>query len=560
MKNSLLVLFALFITSNIFSQVGITAGPYLQSPTQTGIKIKWRTTAPTTAKVMYGTSPSTLTQTATEATVTDKHTVTITGLTPYTQYYYAIYNDNTFAEGGDMEHAFRTFPVSTDPGHVRAWAIGDFGKGNSKEAAVRDSYPFDSLEANVWLWLGDNVYDNGTEAQYLAKVFDSVWGYRNLMRHLPYMPAPGNHDYESVSPIAGTIDPASPSHTGPYYDFVDVYTNGEAGGVASNRELYYSYDYRNVHFVSLNSELGSMTNSSHNWTGAWIPLLGSNNFTSSPMSQWLHQDLAANTKPWVVVYFHQPPYSDGSHNSGDIYEAYMRGMRANFNPIFEQYGVDIVLCGHSHAFERSYLVKGAYGEDNTINTGTMIIQNRSGNDVQGQAYTKTLVGPDPNKGTVYVVCGNSGSSESSPGFSHPFMYSEYGCDTCIGSFVLDVEGGRLDGRHIDAYGNIRDHFTIHKTLVSGVEPAWDNIVVDLKVVPNPFSSITTVSFELMKSEKTNIRLMDVTGKLIEVFEGNLQQGKQQIEIDAQKLKLAKGAYTLVMSAGGESTSRTIILQ
>ena len=558
MKGILFSFFAALLFSHLTAQINITVGPYLQSPTPTSIKVMWRTDSTSSATVKYGTDPGNLTLSATDPTVTDKHTVSISGLNPFTTYYYAAYNDSIFVEGGDTIHKFKTFPTSTDPGHVRAWCIGDFGKGNTKESQVRDSYPFDSIETNLWLWLGDNVYDNGTEEEYVTKVFDSIYGYKKLMKGLPFHPCPGNHDYGVISPPQSTVNP--PSHTGPYYDFVDVYTGGESGGVASNYELYYSFDYRNVHFISLNSELGSLTTPSHNWTGASIPFILPNNFTSSQMSQWLEQDLTANTKPWVVVYFHQPPYTDGSHKSSDLYEAYMRGMRENYCPIFEQYGVDIVLCGHSHVYERSYLVKGSYGEDANINTSTMILQNKSGVLANGEAYTKSMVGANPNQGTVYVVTGNSGSNESSPDFNHPYMYSEYGCDTCIGSFILDVEGAQLDGRFLDAYGNVRDHFTILKTLNSGVNEMSASPITDLFVVPNPFSNVTKLSFILNASEKVNLFLTDLHGRVIEVAQQFMMSGSHEVEIDAKKLNLSKGVYNLSIKTTSGETSRKIVLQ
>ncbi len=557
MKKPLLLFVAFCILKVAVAQVNVTVGPYLQSPTTNSIKIKWRTDSLCSAKVMFGTSPSSLTLTATDTAITTKHTVKLTGLSPYTRYYYAVYNDNAFAEGGDSLHTFKTFPVTGTPTHVRAWAIGDFGKGNSKQQQVRDSYPFDGEETDLWLWLGDNVYDDGTETEYLTKVFDSVYGYQKLMKHLPFEPVPGNHDYNSVSPVTGPVAPLS--QTGPYLDLVDVYTNGEAGGVATGHELFYSYDYGNVHFVALNSELGSVFNPADDWTGV-NPFA---TFTTSPMTQWLHQDLAANTQPWVVVYFHQPPYTDGSHDAGAFWEIYMKAMRENFAEIWEQYGVDLVMCGHSHVYERSYLVKGAYGDAADINF-LNFVQNTNGIDSTGQAFLKYTMGPYPNQGTVYVVCGNSGSTDDAPNFQHPYMFAEYGCDTCIGSFVLDIDSNRLDGRHLDAYGNIRDHFTIKK--IAAVDPNAINelgkqdFLNELKVSPNPFAGSTTVSFELLRNENITIRLSDATGKLTEVFTGKLQKGNQRFEIDAQKLKLAKGAYTLQLSTGMQSISRIVVLQ
>lgn len=558
MYKNVLSAFLLFATITIAgAQVNVTVGPYLQSPTQTSIKIMWRTDSASTSKVMYGTDVNNLNLTATDTANTTRHTVKLTGLSPYTRYYYAVYNGNTFAEGGDQQHTFKTFPAAGTPTHTRAWVIGDFGKGSTRQAKVRDSFPYGSEENDLWLWLGDNVYDDGTEQEYLTKVFDSVYGYQKMMKYLPFEPAPGNHDYNSVSPVTSPKPPLQ--HTGPYYDFVDVYTNGEAGGVPSGHELYYSFDYGNVHFVSLNSELGSIFNANDDWTG--VNLIAT--FNGSPMTQWLHQDLTANTQPWVVVYFHQPPYTDGSHDAGAFYEIFMKAMRENFAPIWEQYGVDLVLCGHSHVYERSYLVKGAYGDASEI-TPFNYIQNTNGIDAQGQAFIKYTQGVNPNQGTVYAVIGNSGSVDDAPGFNHPYMFAEYGCDTCVGSFYLDVDSNRLDGRFVNGEGVLMDHFTIKKFNTADPnairEVSSTDFLNKLQVAPNPFSNVTTVSFELVKSENIKITLSDATGRTTSVYEGTMAKGAQQVEVNARELKLAKGIYNLQLSTGTQSTAKTIVVQ
>ncbi len=556
-KNVLSAFLLVVALTTAWAQVNVTVGPYLQSPTQTSIKIMWRTDSEATSKIMYGTDPNNLTLTATDTANTTRHMVKLTGLSPYTRYYYAVYNGNTFAEGGDQQHTFKTFPAAGTPTHTRAWVIGDFGKGSSRQAKVRDSFPYGSEETDLWLWLGDNVYDDGTEQEYLTKVFDSVYGYQKMMKYLPFEPAPGNHDYNSVSPVTSPKPPLQ--HTGPYYDFVDVYTNGEAGGVASGHELYYSFDYGNVHFVSLNSELGSIFNANDDWTG--VNLIAT--FNGSPMTQWLHQDLTANSQPWVVVYFHQPPYTDGSHDAGAFYEIFMKAMRENFAPIWEQYGVDVVLCGHSHVYERSYLVKGAYGDAADI-TPFNYVQNTNGVDAQGQAFIKYSQGPNPNQGTVYAVIGNSGSVDDAPGFNHPYMFAEYGCDTCVGSFYLDVDSNRLDGTFVNGEGVVMDQFTIKKFNTADPNAIREvnntDFLKKLQVAPNPFSNETTVSFELVKSENIKITLSDATGRVTNVYEGTMAKGAQQVEVNARELKLAKGIYNLQLSTGTQSTAKTIVVQ
>ncbi len=544
MKKALCAFVATIIFITGFAQVNVTVGPYLQSPTPSSIKIKWRTDLPSGSKVVYGSAIGNLNQTVEDTSSVLRHTLQLSSLSADTKYYYAIYNGNTLLEGDDADHWFRTFPAQGTTKPVRVWAIGDFGKGNEWQKKVRDAYEsYDTTETNLWLWLGDNVYQDGTEAEYLSKVFDSVYGYQKMMKHWAFEPSPGNHDYNSISPVTSPVPPLQ--HAGPYYDFVDTYKNAEAGGVASGNHLYYSFDYANVHFISLNSELGSVFSGSDDWTGV-NPFV---NFTTSPMLQWLQQDLQANTKPWTVVYFHQPPYTDGSHDSGAFWEVYMKAMRENFAPIWEQYGVDLVLTGHSHVYERSYLVKGCYCDAGDI-TPFNFVQNNSGNDDLGEAYIKYTNGSNPNQGTVYVVCGNSGSNDSDPPFNHPFMFSEYGCDTCCGSFVIDVNGDRLDGKHIDAYGVVRDHFTIKKMVNTLVEELKEADFSDIKVSPNPFGRTRSavVAFEMERDGALNVTLTDVAGKQIEIFAGTKTAGKQEIAVDAAKLNLAKGNYLLTIKS------------
>ena len=150
-------------------------------------------------------------------------------------------------------------------------------------------------------------------------------------------PAPGNHDYANSGA-------RQDDHNIPYYNMFTLPSNGECGGVPSGTEAYYSFDIGDVHFLSLDS-YGEETNTRlYDTLGAQVT--------------WIKTDLAANTKRWVVAYWHHPPYTKGSHNSDS--EGELISMRENFIRILERYGVDLVICGHSHNYERSYLLKGYY--------------------------------------------------------------------------------------------------------------------------------------------------------------------------------------------------------
>jgi 3',5'-cyclic AMP phosphodiesterase CpdA len=88
------------------------------------------------------------------------------------------------------------------------------------------------------------------------------------------------------------------------------------------------------------------------------------------MLTWLENDLAATDKQWIIAYWHHPPYSKGSHDS-DL-ETWSIEMRTNVLPILEAHGVDLVLTGHSHSYERSYLLNGHYGSSTTLTSGMVL--------------------------------------------------------------------------------------------------------------------------------------------------------------------------------------------
>ena len=103
-------------------------------------------------------------------------------------------------------------------------------------------------------------------------------------------------------------------------------------------ELYYSFDWGNVHFVGLDTEL-----------------------TGPEQAAWLDADLAATDKPWKIVFGHKPPYSSGEHGSDGAF-------RNHFVPLIEKHGVQLVLNGHEHDYERTrpienvtYVVTGGGG-------------------------------------------------------------------------------------------------------------------------------------------------------------------------------------------------------
>jgi hypothetical protein len=403
----------------------LTRGPYLQLGAPTSIVVRWRTSAAVVGRVEFGPSPGVVSGSAQETAASTEHEVRLTGLVPDATYYYSVGTPTT-RTAGDATFHFRTSPIAGTERPVRIWAIGDSGTGDANAQAVRDAYTAfaGSRDTDLWLMLGDNAYNDGLDQEYQAAVFNI---YPEMLRKTVLWPAYGNHDGSASD---------SATNTGPYYDIFTLPKQGEAGGVASGTEAYYSFDYANIHFVELES-------------------FETDRSPAGPMLTWLQRDLAANTQPWVIVYFHHPPYSKGSHDSDTEIE--LMEMRQNAAPILENFGVDLVLSGHSHAYERSFLIDGHYGDSTTFSAAMKKDGGNGRSDGSG-AYQKPLYSMSPHAGAVYVVSGTAAKLGGGT-FNHPAMYSSL---AVLGSLVLDVQGKRLDAAFLDSTGVKRDYFSIVK--------------------------------------------------------------------------------------------------
>ncbi|MCH7870037.1 MAG: metallophosphoesterase, partial [Myxococcales bacterium] len=215
-----------------------------------------------------------------------------------------------------------------------------------------------------------------------------------------------------------------------------------AGGVASSTEAYYSFDYANIHFVVLDSA-------------------DSDRSVGGPQHNWLTADLANTNQRWIIVYFHHPPYSKGTHDSDT--ETRMIEMRTNFAPVFEQYGVDLVLAGHSHSYERSFLIEGHYGLSNTFDAMSHTVDGGDGDPFGDGAYLVEEIGSTSHRGTVYAVMGCSIDAQAGGTFDHPIMTSNI--SLTLGSMILDVDDLQLNAVFLSNAGVVLDSFQISKNCV-----------------------------------------------------------------------------------------------
>ncbi len=300
-----------FVANTNFIIPQIVKGPYLQVGTQNSMIVRWETNVATDSKVAYGTSSVALTSSVTNPAPVTAHIMQITGLTPYTKYYYSI-GSTTLVIQGDQNNYFQTSPVPGTPGNYRFWLVGDCGNGSTNQVNVKNQFvAFNGPNKMVdgWLMSGDNAYSSGTNSEF-NNLFFNIYQ-TDVMKKMVLWSAPGNHDYNNGASTATTV---------PYFSFFSTPTNAEAGGVPSNNPAFYSYDYGNIHFISLDSYGTVSGNKMYDTTGA--------------QAVWLKADLAANTKRWTVAYWHHPPYTMGSHNSDS--EGDLVNIRTRFIRILER--------------------------------------------------------------------------------------------------------------------------------------------------------------------------------------------------------------------------------
>jgi predicted phosphodiesterase len=420
----------------------LTRVPYLQAGGKDAITIRWRTSQPCLGKVSVGTAVGNYTVTsAAEDCPTVNHEIRLSGLLPDTKYFYQIATVNGIVFQGDASNFFTTLPPDDTKRKLRFSAFGDCGIATlGYQEDTFDEYRKFLQKNNIeapdgWLLLGDNAYIYGTDSEYSANFFGP---YQTILKNHKLYPVPGNHDY--TNSIYNQKD-----HLVSYFSNFTFPQNGELGGIPSKNPAYYSYDIGDVHFLALDS-YGEERGDTRLYD------------TLGPQAKWVKQDLDANTKKWTIAYFHHPPYSMGSHNS-DVDEELIK-MRGLFTRILERYGVDLVIAGHSHDYERSKLIQGHYGLSSTYSDANFAKSTLSGAYTSDTSCPYITASSDKKKGTVYVVSGSAGAMGAvQAGYPHkalPYSVNDGGI------FYFEVEDNRLDAKFIRRTGQIWDQFTILK--------------------------------------------------------------------------------------------------
>ena len=401
----------------------LVASPYIGETTPASVVVAWATDAPGTSNVRYSADTSYAHSAPATTVFRDGkywHAALITGLTADTTYHYRIDTG-----GADLtpwsDVTFRTAPPA-DATQVVFAGLGDSRPGSTSAApsasALQVAAQLAQRSFAFALHTGDIVYGGGVCSggdsgwnQYLRGYFDV---YEDSLKGTPFYTAIGNHELGSGS--CG------------YQAYTDVFhlpDNGSAG----DEERYYAFDWGNVHVIVLNTEQ------------SYAP--------GSAQYAWLENDLQNADRRWIVAVFHRPAYSSGPHGSTANVQTYLV-------PLFEQYGVDVVLNGHDHTYERTCPIK--HNACTTVDDG----------------------------GVVYIVTGGAGASAYTPAadwFTARASSKHHFLSLTVDDCTMQIEA-------IDDQGNAFDAFEIDKCLadfapaqsiaITGgdVQLAWRHVTQD----------------------------------------------------------------------------------
>lgn len=240
------------------------------------------------------------------------HAVLFDTLSPNTVYAYRVgdgtvwseWNQFRTAEAGDMP--FQFVYLGDPQNDIHSICSRVFRMAYQKAPAAR-----------FWLMVGDLV-NNGEKDELWSELFDAFgW----IARVTPIMPLPGNHEYVKVQRDSQTTWQLTPLWR-PQFAL-------PANGPQGLEEQAYYVDCQHTRFITLNG-----------------------NERLEAQAEWLTTVLKDNPNRWTVMAIHQPIYSSGKGRD-NVH------LQKLFLPIFDQYGVDLVLQGHDHCYSRSYKLRGS---------------------------------------------------------------------------------------------------------------------------------------------------------------------------------------------------------
>jgi hypothetical protein len=395
------------------------------------------------------------------------YSAALTGLSLGRKYYYRVQeNGQTIAEG------YAT--TRTPRGHkIRLVAFGDNSAGTASDHAI--AYYAYQARPDFVMNTGDNVYERGLDHEY-SRYFFPVYNAdvaspatgAPLLRSVPFYTVIANHDvpyhhsdsrfvadfnahrdslayYTAMHmPLNGPAELSSPTPL--VGDQADVLTQFQAcAGERFPKMANYSFDYGDVHFLCLDSNL-------------YVDP------TDTALQHWIEQDLMGTDAPWKFVVYHHPAFNVGHEH---YREQHMRVL----SPLLEKCGVDLVLHGHEHTYQRTMPIRFRPTDVSKASLTRTSDRRIPGEFDIDRAFDGSKV-TKPN-GLIYITTGAGGKDLYDAGYDDAPERWQHADDqnaAYIARFysslhsltVIDVDGPAIDLRQINEQGQEIDHIRITK--------------------------------------------------------------------------------------------------
>ena len=341
----------------------------------------------------------------------------ITGLQPGSAYMYAAMHDGaepefgTFrtAPRGRMRFTFTSFGDQGTPTLGKKYvppagvtiANPPYVNDNLGAPAAGDTtLGVERLRPLFHLFNGDLCYANLAEDR--VRTWWDFWANNSRSaRNRPWMPSPGNHENElGNGPIGYSA----------YQTYFSL--SATAGQTAVTRGLWYSFTVGSMRIISIANDDVTYQDGGNSYVRG---------YSGGAQKAWLERELAAARRDrnvdWVVICMHQVAISCADKfNGADL------GIRQEWLPLFDKYGVDLVVCGHEHHYERSHPIRG-----------------RQTNATLTPIPAATAVDViDTTKGTVHMVIGGGGTSAP----SNQLFFDPPGCRVITAVGAPDATTGK----------------------------------------------------------------------------------------------------------------------
>jgi hypothetical protein len=443
--------------------------PYLTyAGANTEMTVRWQLTMQESCLIEWGLDTSySLGSSVTAAYGTDfQHMYTITGLVPGTLYYYRV-------AAGTEEYtgSFRAAPPAGATS-VKFFAYGDCRTYPASHDLVAEdiiaAYGTDPGLQTMIISTGDLTSNGNSEDPWDDEFFNSAYPHiREMMANLPYQSCIGNH--EGTGLLFQKYFP---------YPFVS--------------DRYWSFDYGPVHFAIVDQ---------------YVPY-----GTGSPQLNWLEDDLAATSRPYKIVYLHEPGWSAGGHANNVTVQSVIQ-------PLLVEYGVAILFAGHNHYYARAVV-----------------------DDIQ------------------HVTTGGGGAPLYTPNPSYPYIIATAKAHHFC---AVEIDGPTLHFEAIDTAGTVIDSFTVVGPGAGVEDASGKSSGFDLRAPsPGPFRTTTSLSFSAPDPSCVRLEVFDTAGRKVRTLvDGAAGAGRQTVVWDGRDdhgSDVSAGVYFCRLESAGESVARKVV--